>query len=100
MEKFLIEIPDFGGNSRRNHPEPEGNFWKFPEGRRPEGNFQKFPEGEGDFCEFPTQNQEFKINSGFYISSTVSKCKSHLCRPAGVEQVFLHELRFMLTSLQ
>ena len=39
--KFLIEIPDFGGNSRRNHPEPEGNF-------------QKFPEGEGDFCEFPT----------------------------------------------
>ena len=45
--KFLIEIPDFGGNSRRNHPEPEGNFWKFPEGRRPEGNFQKFSEGEG-----------------------------------------------------
>ena len=72
---------------RRNHSEPEGNF-------------QKFPEGEGDFCEFPTQNQEFKLNSGFYISSTVSKCKSHLCRPAGVEQVFLHELGFMLTSIQ
>ena len=77
--KFLIEIPDFGGNSRRNHPEPEGNF-------------QKFPEGEGDFCEFPTQNQEFKINSGFYISSTVSKCKSHLCRPAGV-RVFSTRVR-------
>ena len=46
-ETFLIEIPDFGGNSRRNHPEPEENFWKFPEGRRPEGNFQKFSEGEG-----------------------------------------------------
>ena len=72
--KFLIEIPDFRGNSRRNHPEPEGNFQKFPEGE------------EGDFCEFPTQNQEFLINSDFYFSYSLPKCKSHLCSPARVSK--------------
>ena len=30
------------------------------------------------------ENQEFLINSDFYISSALPKCKSHLCWPARV----------------
>ena len=60
--KFLIEIPDFGGNSLRNYPEPEG---------RPEGNFQKFPRASGNFCEFPTKSGIFNKCWFLYLFYTL-----------------------------
>ena len=80
---LLIEIPDFGGNSLRNYPEPEGIFGNFPRAAGPR-EISKNSRGRGVISANSRQNQEFLINFGFYTSSALSKCKSHLCRPAGV----------------
>ena len=64
---FLTEIPDFGGDSLRNHPEPEGNF----------GN-SKISRGRGVISANPRQNQEFLLNSGFCTSFAISTYRSTL----------------------
>ena len=81
--KFLIEIPDFGGNSLRNYPEPEGIFGNFPRAEGPR-EISKNSRGRGVISANSRQNQQFLINFVFYTSSALSKRTSLLCWPAVV----------------
>ena len=51
MGKFLTEIPDFGGDSLRNHPEPKEYFRNLRRAR-------------GDFCESPAKLGIFTKTAG------------------------------------
>ena len=75
--RFLTEIPDFGGDSLINHPEPEGNFGNFPRAEGPR-EISKISRRRGVISANPRQNQEFLLNSGFCTSFAISKYRSTL----------------------
>ena len=81
--EFLTEIPDFGGDSLRNHPEPEGNFGNFPRAEGPR-EISKISRGRGVISANPRQNQEFLLNSGFCTSFAISTNRSTLPWSPGV----------------
>ena len=62
--KFLTEIPDFWGNSPRNHPEPEENFGNFPRAEGPR-EISKIFRGWGVISANSRKIQEFLLNSVF-----------------------------------
>ena len=64
--KFGVEIMFYWVNSPRNFPSPEGNFLENARGAEgPEGDFQKFPEGRRKFLAGELTHQNIIFNKLF-----------------------------------